>query len=147
MNFIQATNETLYAAERIVSIGPSVTRNGNWVRDVEISDVGVVEVYGFRVEEFLRQPVHSFPAQLGTYVIHLSDEEADGYWKAAVIGWSAARDGQLYPVTADGINDGLSDTQCILTPDGRVFRSGDGTWDSLDHLLELEAGRSSSVVA
>jgi len=141
MNFIQAKNEHLYPADRILSIGPSVTRGGDWIRELEIEGVGLVEVYGFRIEEFLRQPTQAFPAQPETYIVHLTNTETTGYWKTAVIGWSMARDGCLYPITAEGINDGLSNVQCLLTPDGRVSRAEDGNWNSLAVFLAEATGQ------
>ncbi len=147
MHFVQAKDECLYAAEKFLRIGPSVTRQGEWLREVEVEGVGLIEFYGFRIEQFLRQPVQSFPAEPGTFLVHLSDDEANGYWKSAVIGWSVARDGHLYPITAEGVNDGLSHTQYVLTPDGRVSLAESGSWDSLDHFLRSEANSNQALAA
>nr|WP_295107324.1 hypothetical protein [uncultured Caulobacter sp.] len=50
------------------------------------------------------------------------------YFRMQVAGWSVSRDGALYPITADGINDGEREALFILTPDGRVSQAENRNW-------------------
>jgi hypothetical protein len=136
MTFIEAKNGRRYSANRIVSIGLSETRRGEGITEVELEGAGPVEFYTWRVEEFLRQPVSTFPAQPGTHILRLDEEDPSGFWKTLVIGWAVARDGRLYPVTAEGVNDCEEKEHFVLTPDGRVSQSDCGSYGTVEIWLK-----------
>jgi hypothetical protein len=135
MNFIEAKNSRRYAASRILSIGQPETRHGEGITEVELEGVGPVEFYTWRIQEFLRAPVTAFPAEPETYILYPSNEVPGECWRARVIGWGSARDGVLYPMTADGVNDGVDSEPFILTPDGQVSQRDAQSWRSLELFL------------
>lgn len=139
MTFIRATNNRLYPASRVLSVGAPETRRGEGITEIEVAGVGPVECYSHNVERFLRQPVTSFAAQPETYILRLDDDSPGGYWKTLVVGWGAAQDGYLYPITADGVNDADDNDHYILTPDGRVSQSENGSWETIEDFLKCEA--------
>ncbi len=138
MTFIRAKNEQLYPASRILSIGKDIVRHGEGITDIEFEGAGTVEFYSYVVRDFLRSAVTTFAAQPETYVIHLDDETPGACWRQLVVGWAVGRDGRLYPVTAEGVNDCTDADHYVLTPDGRVSRTESGSWESLDAMLAQE---------
>jgi hypothetical protein len=135
MNFIQAKNKRLYPATRFVSIGPEIVRDDEAVVDVEIEGGGTVVFYAHRISEFLRQPVAALAAAPETYIVRIDETVPGGFWRTEVIGWSFARDGRTYPVTAEGLNDGEDTYHYVQTPDGRVSQPESGSWSSVEMLL------------
>jgi hypothetical protein len=138
MTFIRAKNKRLYPANRILSIGKDIVRRGEGIIDIEIDGEGTVECYAHAVQDFLRTAVSAFMAQPETYIVHLDDETHGAYWKQLVVGWATALDGRLYPVTAEGVNDGYEKNHYVLTPDGRVSQIEGGSWESLDAMITQE---------
>ena len=138
MTFIRAKNERLYPTHRILSIGKYVVRGGEGIMDIEVEGEGTVECYAHAVEDYLRTPVTTISAQPETYIVCLDDETPGAYWKQLVIGWATSLNGRLYPVTAEGVNDGYEKNHYILTPDQRVSQSESGSWESLEAMLAQE---------
>lgn len=58
-----------------------------------------------------------------------------------VIGWSVSRDGNVYPITADGVNDSEAAEHFILTSDGRVSQAENASWDSVSDFLAANTER------
>jgi hypothetical protein len=135
MTFIRAKNDRLYPAHRIVK---AETRRGEGIIDMEIEGEGTVEFYAYEVRDYLRTPENAFPAQPGTHIIYVDEESPGGYWKMLVVGWAFCRDGKLYAVTADGVNDGVDSIPYIETPDLRVSQADGGSWDSIELMLASE---------
>jgi hypothetical protein len=85
------------------------------------------------------------PAERGTYILNcgLSEAPERTFWtsRAVVVAWAICADGQTYPVTADGVNDGLGDLLAILHPDGSVDVPGDRHLDSFDEWAAYEQRR------
>jgi hypothetical protein len=78
-------------------------------------------------------PLHTFPAEPDTYLLHAYVEEGRFYVsRSRVLAWSISADRILYPVTTEGVNGGLRDTPPVLLPDGQVEVYGDRTFDTYD---------------
>ncbi|HEX3408503.1 MAG TPA: hypothetical protein VHS81_14810, partial [Caulobacteraceae bacterium] len=50
----------------------------------------------------------------------------------AILGWCVGMDGRTYPVTVNGVNDGVAEALAVLSADGKVSRPDAGLWDSID---------------
>ena len=146
MTFIKARNGRLYPASRILSISEPEVRRGEDVTDVELESAGPVEFYSYVIRDFLRQPVTSFVALPETYIIYPNDEAPSGFLKTPVVGWSAARDGGLYPITAEGVNDCVDKDHFVLTPDGQVSQPEVGSWGTVEQFL-AEQQQETTVAA
>lgn len=138
MNYIRAKNGRLYPANRIVSIGPFETPGGECITEVELEGCGLIEFHSNVIREFLREPTHVIAAQPETYIVRSDEEAVGGFWKMLVIGWGTGRDGRLYPITSDGVNDGTDEDLCVLTPDGRVSHPELGSWETVEVFLAEE---------
>lgn len=70
----------------------------------------------------------------GTYALWFGvDENGDFYFdKTPVVAWAHAMDGEVYSVTADGVNDGSIEPPCILHPSDIVTKPASGQWKSLE---------------
>jgi hypothetical protein len=125
--FFRTKDGRAYPLGRIRAIHPP--RHGAVLVTLDAGEV--VEAHPYEVGELSRRPVTSFAAQPETYVVRLQDDggEVD---KIAVLGWCVAADGKTYPVTVNGVNDGVADALSVLTPDGKVMRPDAGLWDSID---------------
>lgn len=78
-------------------------------------------------------PIQMVSAEFGTYALHPYFE--DGVFAVArsrVIAWSISADRFTYPVTTEGMNDGVNDTVAILHPDGSVDIPCDRTFATYD---------------
>lgn len=91
----------------------------------------VVEAWPREIAELARRPVLAFGAQEGAYVVRI-DEAGAEVSKAAIVGWSVGLDGKTYPVTVNGVNDGVADALAVMTADGRVSRPDAEPWESID---------------
>lgn len=145
--FIKARNDRLYPVSRVLSIGKPEVRRGEGITEVELEGEGPVEFYSYVIRDFLRGPVTAFAAQPETYLVWLDEETPDAFSKTLVIGWSASRDGRLYPVTAGGVNDGVDSDPFILTPDGQVAEHDGRTWDTLEVFLADQKQQSAVAAA
>ncbi|MDP8995028.1 MAG: hypothetical protein M3N07_08645 [Pseudomonadota bacterium] len=78
-------------------------------------------------------PIQMTPAEPGTYLLH--PDMVDGefvVFRSKVVAWSMSADRIVYPVTAQGVNDGVQDTCPILHPDGAVDVYDDRTYETYD---------------
>jgi len=77
------------------------------------------------------------PAQPGTYLLHSDlDDNEFKVFRSTVVAWTAAADGFFYPVTSDGVNDGVREAPPILHPDGRVDVICDCSFESFEEWRE-----------
>ncbi len=93
----------------------------------------VVEAWPSDIAELARRPVLAFGAQEGAYVVRI-DGASNGaeVGKTAIVGWCVGMDGKTYPVTVNGVNDGVAEALTVLTADGKVSRPDAELWDSID---------------
>lgn len=93
----------------------------------------VVEAWPSDIAELARRPVLAFAARDGAYVVRI-DEATSGAEasKTAIVGWGVGMDGRTYPVTVNGVNDGVAEALAVLTADGKVSRPDAELWDSID---------------
>ncbi len=143
----------------IVTIGEPRERTRRWgktrVRDITCAD-GSVHAMGVAfVDSLLRRPMQLMPAEAGTYALNAwSDEDERGVSKVPVIAWALCVDGDVRPVTPQGVNSGgmMDDGEgYVLMPNGSVQAIGEHTepvwFDTLDeysaHVWKaIEARRS-----
>lgn len=93
----------------------------------------VVEAWPSDIAELARRPVLAFPAQEGAFVVRLEGAAApDEISKTAIVGWCVGMDGKTYPVTVNGVNDGVAEALAVMTADGKVTRPDAELWDSID---------------
>jgi hypothetical protein len=93
----------------------------------------VVEAWPSDIAELARRPVLGFAAQEGACVVRLEGASAgDEVSKTAIVGWCVGMDGKTYPVTVNGVNDGVAEALAVMTADGKVSRPDAGLWDSID---------------
>jgi hypothetical protein len=125
--FFEAKDGCSCPASRIVRILPVADNSVT----IELIGGFLVEAFPWRIENLMRQPVSTFAAQPGTFIVQKPDD-GDEIWKTVVIGWCVGLDGDTYPITADGVNDGLDVCLYVLTPDGMVSQRHGGiqTFDS-----------------
>jgi hypothetical protein len=149
-----------YALSQVVLIGerrkvtfysdmPNGKRHEREGEVVQVELVGdrTVEVEAYEVDSWGRIPISSFAAAPGTAIIHLDPSEANGHFTTPVIGWAIGSDESVYPVTADGVNDGVGDSHAVLLPTGQVLQNG-GTYDSLEvwmGSMSAEAGSTATA--
>ena len=144
MQTFRSIDGKLYAMSQVAAIGerhkvtfcsnmPNGQRNEREGEVVRIELVGdrTVEVEAYEVDSWGRIPISTFAAAPGTAIIHLDPSEPNGYFTTAVIGWAVGSDESVYPVTSDGVNDGVDDAHAVLLPTGEVIQHG-GTFDSLE---------------
>jgi hypothetical protein len=93
----------------------------------------VVEAWPSDIAELARRPVLGFAAQEGACVVRLEGASAgDDVSKTAIVGWCVGMDGKTYPVTVNGVNDGVAEALAVMTTDGKVSRPDAELWDSID---------------
>jgi hypothetical protein len=93
----------------------------------------VVEAWPSDIAELARRPVMAFPAQEGAYVVRIDGAAGGGEAsKTAIVGWCVGMDSRTYPVTVNGVNDGVAEALAVLSADGKVSRPDAGLWDSID---------------
>lgn len=98
-------------------------------------------------ERFGETPVHLIPAEPGTNFLHVftgGDEASEWSVEAvSLIGWALCIDGDVRPVTASGVNDGVSEPEDIGNfvemPNGKVVScsswASHGWFDNTEKLL------------
>ncbi|HWF77490.1 MAG TPA: hypothetical protein VN694_09970 [Caulobacteraceae bacterium] len=97
----------------------------------------VVEAWPGDIAELARRPVQAFAAQAGAYVVRIDEALSAGEASmTAVLGWSVGMDGRTYPVTVNGVNDGVAEALAVLTADGKVSRPDADLWDSIDACVD-----------
>lgn len=136
-----------------------VERHGMTMSDREIVMTdGTKHVMGAAfVDRLMRRPTHLVPVEAGTFALHAwaSDEER-GVIKSPVIAWALCLDGEVRPVTAQGVNDGdmMHDGEgYVLMPGGSVQSVGehvDPVWfDTLteysEHMWAALAARTAAA--
>jgi hypothetical protein len=91
----------------------------------------------------LGRAVHSLtPAAPGTFALwgHLAQGEHK-VSQSTVIAWAICADGELRPVTTEGVNDGSGDSLPILHPNGCVDVVGVGTFPTLEEWAAWDEAR------
>lgn len=104
------------------------------------ADENEVELAGFKRviasdRALQRAIVSTLPAQPETCIVRADVDAVGGFWLTPVIAWALTLSDHMLPVTANGLNDGTDEWHFILTPDRRVSRAGDRSWNNLEGFL------------
>lgn len=95
----------------------------------------------YQADGILQTPVQLIPAEPGTRVIRVFDQEPK-VWYARVIAWALCLDGEIRAVTPNGINDGIGyDGEAYVEmPTGEIEAVGEWTdpcrFDSADDMIK-----------
>lgn len=135
MTIFEATDGTSYPVSQIASISGimevefSSGRKGN-IRIVGLLSGDTVEVTETRVQEIFTTPVHILAAQQGTFILSFDQDEPDKPNKWPVLGWAITTDNNVFPITMNGVNEGIEQSCHVLLPSGHVT-AYDRTWDNI----------------
>lgn len=130
---------------QIVSASPVENRHGVEMLKLRQAD-GTTNTGLMTWERFGQTPVQLIPSEPGTSFLHVFTGEAGpAEWSVEgvpLIGWALCVDGEVRPVTASGINDGVSEPQDIgnfvAMPNGKIVSCS--SWAScawFDNIEEL----------
>jgi hypothetical protein len=144
--FFEANDGHSYPVSRIARISasrwsrPPAERKGWRGFGVILDDGNAVHIDAYELDRILRgKPSHIWPAQPGTYLLcsdpNFVPESIAAMWPTPVIAWAMTSEGPQ-PVTADGVNDGLTETPTILFPDGTVTAPEDRSWRTAEEWLQ-----------
>lgn len=124
----------------IIEIGlPNKNSHGVDERAVTMRDGTTHRIGPYDLARIIMRPVQMIPAEPGTFHVRAwRDGPEAGLNKSPVIGWALCADGDVRPVTPQGVFDlGDRDTEIyVLMPDGTVQAIGEHTepvwFDTLD---------------
>jgi hypothetical protein len=121
------------------------------VYNVLLADGRNCDIADWQMTRLEQMPATMIAAAPGTYLLFLPDDyegEQRGPLYSTVIAWGITGDGNVEPYTADGRNDGLSDGQPILFPNGGVVEQHNQSWSSeADWLHDVRQQRTRKEVA
>ncbi len=121
------------ALSSIVKIGEPREVRRSWgssrVRDVSCADGSTHSLGVPFVDGLLRRPMQLMPAEPGTFALHVWGTADDGgVNRTPVIAWALCVDGEVRPVTPQGVNNGgmMRDGEgYVLMPNGSVQSVGE----------------------
>lgn len=124
MQLFQTARGRWFPVERIKTISAPRTLGSEATREtckVELTDDESIEMFDFDVERLTRTPVQLLPAEQGTFYLYPGDTKDEEVFRTTIIAWALCIDGEVRPVTADGVDDNhTSNAETVLLPDGRV---------------------------
>ncbi|MFC3442748.1 hypothetical protein ACFOKF_16355 [Sphingobium rhizovicinum] len=123
MKFFQDTKGRWYPVERIKRILPPRQAEGAKPETsrVELDGDDTVEIYPYDLDRIQQGAFQIMPAAAGTYYLYAGDTRDEEVYRVAIIAWALCYDGQVRPVTIDGVNDNfIGNADTVLLPDGRV---------------------------
>lgn len=118
----------------IQQLGPELKRGDICTRILSIGGRDI-EVSIHEANAILRRPLQLIPAQPSTSLCHVYFNAGWKVSRSAIIAWALCLDGEVRPVTAGGVNDGLDDrgrgfavelpddTIRFTGPDGNSYRN------------------------
>jgi hypothetical protein len=141
---------------QIASASAEVNKHGVEMLKLRLQD-GTTSVGWATWERFGETPIQLIPSEPGTSFLHVFTGGDDvGEWSVdtvPLIGWALCIDGEVRPVTASGVNDGVSELEDIgnfvQMPNGQVVSCSawasqtgfDSTENLLAFALELRGKR------
>tara|TARA_B100000678_G_scaffold127078_1_gene106408 strand:+ start:323 stop:754 length:432 start_codon:yes stop_codon:yes gene_type:complete len=121
----------------VVRVSPA--RKGQWsgkertVYDIDFRDGRSITVLDNTARQLFNAPIQSIPAQPGWKVITGYDENEA--FIESVIAWAITFNGEIAPITIDGVNGGLDGALPVIRPDGCVQIPMGSTYESLSTYL------------
>ena len=139
-SFIEDLRGRLWNLAEIQSIGPRLSRRGAvadpmkiWAVEATSRDGRGFSIAESDLDDLLRSPVHVWPAQPGCFIVHVFVDGPEAETATTtILAWALGRDGVVYPITADGVNDGMTQSMLVMTPDGEVTDPGNRSWTTLE---------------
>ena len=112
---------------QIVSAVPVENRHGVEMVQLRQAD-GTTNMVMMTWQRFGQTPVQLIPSEPGTSFLHVFTDDSDAAaWSVEavpLVGWALCVDGEVRPVTASGVNDGVSEPQDIgnfvAMPNGKI---------------------------
>lgn len=149
MGFVEfAWPDISVAASEIIAIGrPQKTARGGEERTLTMRNGDEHTVSTYTTERLLMRPLQMIAAEPGTYHLRTWRDKGEfGVIKTPVVGWGLCADGDVRPVTPQGVHDCADrDTSTyVLMPDGSVQSVGEHTepvwFDTEEEYLAHERG-------
>lgn len=149
----------IIALNSIVKIGEPRDARRSWgtqrFRQIECADGSTHQMGVSFVDDLMRRPTQLMPAAPETFALHVWGTAKDGgVNRTPVIAWAICVDGEIRPVTPQGVNDGgmMHDGEgYVLMPNGSVQSVGehaDEVWfDSVDEYAASVWERKAAIDA
>jgi len=112
----------------------SDTNGARQIDYAEILDVGVVVLYFDELDSIVQTRFNQVASNPGFFVLDVlhNDNGEITFLKSPILAWLYASEAGTLPITLEGINHGSKKSVAILTPEGQVIISMDGSYPSID---------------
>jgi hypothetical protein len=125
------------------------------VQRIHYADGETFDAFESDVDKLAMRPDRLLPAEPGTKLIAVGVHESRAWIRRApLIAWAFCLDGEMRPVTPDGVNDGTTPPDLgwwVEMPDGKLYAAC-GSWDlsqadSEQELLDWASDNSGTTKA
>ena len=136
--FVRTMRGEHYPLTAVESFWPEKGPNNTQSGFAHITDVGKTELFYGEYERLSGGTSQCFKADPRYYTLERFRDEGElEILKNAIFGWAVDETGGVVPITIEGVNNGESRWDGILTPDGNIIDFNGTIYDSM---AEYEAG-------